>query len=133
MRDKVREKQGREAHGTFLIVDAQSVKNSDTAGHKGHDASKKVSGIKRHIAVDTQGLAACHCRHDGQCHRSQRRVGSAGARQEKSQVRQELAKTLDRGTQLCLAGEMQKVVEKRQAQAQLQFAVCLFGFLGFAD
>jgi hypothetical protein len=38
-----------------LIVDAQSVKNTDTAGHKGYDAGKKVSGIKRHIAVDTQG------------------------------------------------------------------------------
>jgi len=37
-------------------VDAQSVKNTDTAGLKGYDAGKKVSGIKRHIAVDTQGL-----------------------------------------------------------------------------
>jgi transposase len=37
-------------------VDAQSVKNTDTARHKGYDAGKKVSGIKRHIAVDTQGL-----------------------------------------------------------------------------
>jgi len=41
---------------TFVIVDAQSVKNTDTATHKGYDAGKKVSGIKRHIAVDTQGL-----------------------------------------------------------------------------
>ena len=32
------------------------MKNTDTAGHKGYDAGKKVSGIKRHIAVDTQGL-----------------------------------------------------------------------------
>jgi len=39
-----------------LIVDAQSVKNSDTAGSKGYDAGKKVSGIKRYISVDTQGL-----------------------------------------------------------------------------
>jgi hypothetical protein len=39
-----------------LIVDAQSVKNTDTAGQKGYDTGKKVSGIKRHIAVDTQGL-----------------------------------------------------------------------------
>ena len=37
------------------LVDSQSVKNTDTAGHKGYDAGKKVSGI-RHIAVDTQGL-----------------------------------------------------------------------------
>jgi len=37
-------------------VDAQSVKNADTAGTKGYDAGKKVSGIKRHIAVDSLGL-----------------------------------------------------------------------------
>ena len=41
---------------TFLIIDAQTVKNADTAMEKGYDAGKKVSGIKRHIAVDTQGL-----------------------------------------------------------------------------
>jgi len=41
---------------SFLIVDAQSVKNTDTAEEKGYDAGKKVSGIKRHIVVDTQGL-----------------------------------------------------------------------------
>ena len=37
-------------------MDAQSVKNTDTAALKGYDAGKKVCGIKRHIAVDTQGL-----------------------------------------------------------------------------
>ncbi|MGK0176749.1 MAG: transposase [Lentimonas sp.] len=41
---------------TFLIVDAQSIKNADTAESKGYDAGKKVSGIKLTIAVDTQGL-----------------------------------------------------------------------------
>ena len=41
---------------SFLIVDAQSVKNTDSAEQKGYDAGKKVSGIKRHIAVDTQGM-----------------------------------------------------------------------------
>lgn len=41
---------------SFCIVDAQSVKNTDTAENKGYDAGKKVSGIKRHIAVDTNGL-----------------------------------------------------------------------------
>jgi transposase len=40
----------------MAIVDAQSVKNTDTAKEKGYDAGKKVSGIKRHIAVDTNGL-----------------------------------------------------------------------------
>ncbi|WP_337883448.1 IS5 family transposase [Chromobacterium haemolyticum] len=51
-----RERLGRNASSEFLILDAQSVKNTDTATHKGYDAGKKVSGIKRHIAVDTQGL-----------------------------------------------------------------------------
>lgn len=41
---------------TFCIIDAQSVRNTDTAENKGYDAGKKVSGIKRHIAVDTNGL-----------------------------------------------------------------------------
>jgi transposase len=39
-----------------LIADAQSVKNTDSAQHKGYDAGKKISGIKRHILVDTLGL-----------------------------------------------------------------------------
>jgi transposase len=41
---------------TFGIIDAQSVQNADTAGEKGYDAGKKVSGVKRHIVVDTRGL-----------------------------------------------------------------------------
>ena len=47
---------GRNERTTFCILDAQSVKNTDSAELKGYDAGKKVSGIKRHIAVDTQGL-----------------------------------------------------------------------------
>ena len=53
---EVRIKQGRKSKTSFLIVDAQSVKNTDTAEEKGYDGGKKVSGIKRHISVDTQGL-----------------------------------------------------------------------------
>ena len=44
---------------SFIIVDAQSVKNTDSAEQKGYDAGKKVSGIKRQSPrrpVDTQGL-----------------------------------------------------------------------------
>ena len=48
--------EGRKEKTSFCIVDAQSVKNTDTAEEKGYDAGKKVSGIKRHIAVDTNGL-----------------------------------------------------------------------------
>jgi transposase len=51
-----RQSNGRTETTSFLIIDAQSVKNTDTAKEKGYDAGKKVSGIKRHIAVDTNGL-----------------------------------------------------------------------------
>jgi transposase len=52
----VRERDGRPPSTSLLVVDAQSVKNTDTAMEKGYDAGKKVSGIKRHLAVDPQGL-----------------------------------------------------------------------------
>ena len=53
---EVRIKHGRKEHTSFCIVDAQNVKNTETAEEKGYDAGKQASGIKRHIAVDTQGL-----------------------------------------------------------------------------
>jgi len=53
---EVRQSLGRNTHTTFLIVDAQSVNNTDTAEQKGFDGGKLVSGIKRHIGVDTNGL-----------------------------------------------------------------------------
>ena len=53
---EARQSNGRKEQTSFCIVDSQSVKNTDTAEQKGYDAGKKVSGIKRHIAVDTQGL-----------------------------------------------------------------------------
>jgi transposase len=53
---EARQSLGRNIHTTFLIVDAQSVKNTDTAEEKGFDGGKLVSGIKRHIGVDTNGL-----------------------------------------------------------------------------
>ncbi|MBK8508725.1 MAG: hypothetical protein IPL51_08715 [Candidatus Competibacteraceae bacterium] len=42
---EVRQSLGRNAHTTLLIVDAQSIKNTDTAEHKGLNAGKRVSGI----------------------------------------------------------------------------------------
>ena len=51
-----RRNNGRKERTSFCIVDSQSVKNTDSAENKGYDSGKKVSGIKRHIAVDTQGL-----------------------------------------------------------------------------
>ncbi|GAF36628.1 mobile element protein [Lentilactobacillus farraginis DSM 18382 = JCM 14108] len=46
---------GRSAPTSFIILDAQSVKNTEAAENKGYDGGKKVSGIKRHLAVDING------------------------------------------------------------------------------
>ena len=40
----------------MIIVDAKSVKNTYLPEEKGYDGGKKVSGIKLHIGVDTNGL-----------------------------------------------------------------------------
>ena len=53
---EARQSNGRKKRTSFCIVDSQSVKNTDSAEQKGYDAGKRVSGIKCHIAVDTEGL-----------------------------------------------------------------------------
>ncbi|WP_105310495.1 IS5 family transposase, partial [Lactiplantibacillus plantarum] len=48
--------QGRLARTSFVIVDAQSVKTTDLTKNSGYDGGKKIPGIKRHLAVDINGL-----------------------------------------------------------------------------
>ena len=56
LRDYVRKTEGRKGAPTAAIIDSQSVKTPDQAGARGYDAGKKVSGRKRHVAVDCLGL-----------------------------------------------------------------------------
>jgi transposase len=51
-----RQSTGHDEKSTLLIIDAQSVKNASPAESKGYDGGKKISGIKRHLAVDSLGL-----------------------------------------------------------------------------
>ncbi|GAB3555496.1 IS5-like element ISMac15 family transposase [Noviherbaspirillum agri] len=49
-----RQQQGRQESPTAAVIDSQSVK-APCAAARGYDANKKVSGRKRHIAVDADG------------------------------------------------------------------------------
>jgi transposase len=49
-----RQKCDREAEPTAAVLDSQTVK-APYALHRGYDAGKKISGRKRHIAVDADG------------------------------------------------------------------------------
>lgn len=51
-----RERNGREPSPSAAILDSQSVRTVDQkGGGKGYDASKKITGRKRHILTDTDG------------------------------------------------------------------------------
>jgi putative transposase len=46
----------RENNPSCLLIDSQSVKNTDTGCKSGIDGNKKIKGIKKHLACDTLGL-----------------------------------------------------------------------------
>ena len=47
---------GRHPQPSAAILDSQSVKTTSVGGVHGYDGAKKLSGRKRHVLVETQGL-----------------------------------------------------------------------------
>jgi transposase len=56
LRQQVRVKDGREPSPSAASIDSQTVKGTEVGGERGYDGGKKLSGVKRHIIVDTLGL-----------------------------------------------------------------------------
>jgi transposase len=58
LRDRLRVRAGRDRCPTAAIIDSQTVPAADTVprSSRGWDGAKRTNGVKRHIAVDVNGL-----------------------------------------------------------------------------
>ena len=78
LRGEIRKEAGREESPSAACIDTQTVKSTEMGGEVGYDGGKKVKGRKRHIVVDTMGLAAGGGGDGGQPRRRHARPRGAG-------------------------------------------------------
>jgi putative transposase len=74
LREKTRQAASKKPTPSVAILDSQSIRAGEGGEQRGYDAGKKITGRKRHVAVDTLGLvmmvvvhSASLQDHDGAC------------------------------------------------------------------